>query len=188
MNQRASRVAAHILEPKGPDSYVHWGFFDTIMEQKEYKTFRAWIEPFTPLRVPLIFNLRRDHPPMRDTMPTVSFTAMKDGSREDYLLLRDLERPYHLATADRVIDELRGQGDACLAGYAVTRLQHALQAATLDSARYMGLDHEIGSIAEGKLADLVLLNANPLDDVRHTTDIHTVIKNGSVYDSERKSP
>ena len=30
------------------------------MEQKEYETFRAWIEPFTPLRVPLIFNLRRD--------------------------------------------------------------------------------------------------------------------------------
>lgn len=31
-----------------------------FMEQKEYKTFRAWMEPFTPLRVPLIFNLRRD--------------------------------------------------------------------------------------------------------------------------------
>ncbi|NQY03401.1 MAG: arylsulfatase [Halieaceae bacterium] len=31
-----------------------------FMEQKEYETFRAWIEPFTPLRVPLIFNLRRD--------------------------------------------------------------------------------------------------------------------------------
>jgi len=30
------------------------------MEQKEYATLRAWIEPFTPLRVPLIFNLRRD--------------------------------------------------------------------------------------------------------------------------------
>ncbi len=31
-----------------------------FMEQKEYSTLRAWIEPFTPLRVPLIFNLRRD--------------------------------------------------------------------------------------------------------------------------------
>lgn len=31
-----------------------------FMEQKEYKTLRAWIEPFTPLRVPLVFNLRRD--------------------------------------------------------------------------------------------------------------------------------
>ncbi len=36
MNQRRSRVAAHLLEPKGPDSFVSWGFFDTIFEQKEY--------------------------------------------------------------------------------------------------------------------------------------------------------
>ncbi|MFQ5751072.1 MAG: peptidase M14, partial [bacterium] len=36
MNQRAARVAVHILEPEAPDSYLHWGFFDTIFEQKEY--------------------------------------------------------------------------------------------------------------------------------------------------------
>jgi len=36
MNQRASRVIAHILEPSGPDSYLYWGFFNTIFEQKEY--------------------------------------------------------------------------------------------------------------------------------------------------------
>ena len=36
MNQRAARVAAHILEPLAPDSYLFWGFFDTIFEQKEY--------------------------------------------------------------------------------------------------------------------------------------------------------
>jgi len=36
MNQRAARVAAHILEPAGGDSYVKWGFFNAIFEQKEY--------------------------------------------------------------------------------------------------------------------------------------------------------
>jgi hypothetical protein len=36
MNQRRARVAAHILEPLGPDSYVFWGFFNAIFEQKEY--------------------------------------------------------------------------------------------------------------------------------------------------------
>jgi murein tripeptide amidase MpaA len=36
MNQSASQVAAHILEPTGPDSYVLWGLFDAIFEQKEY--------------------------------------------------------------------------------------------------------------------------------------------------------
>jgi hypothetical protein len=36
MNQPAARVVAHVLEPEAPDSYIHWGFFDAIFEQKEY--------------------------------------------------------------------------------------------------------------------------------------------------------
>ena len=36
MNQPLAQVAAHILEPHGPDSYVYWGFFNTVFEQKEY--------------------------------------------------------------------------------------------------------------------------------------------------------
>jgi hypothetical protein len=36
MNQRAARVAAHVLEPRAPDSFVYWGFFDAIFERKEY--------------------------------------------------------------------------------------------------------------------------------------------------------
>lgn len=36
MNQVGAPLAAHVLEPKAPDSYVSWGFFDAIFEQKEY--------------------------------------------------------------------------------------------------------------------------------------------------------
>jgi len=36
MDQKSARVAAHILEPEAPDSYLQWGFFDAIFEQKEY--------------------------------------------------------------------------------------------------------------------------------------------------------
>ena len=36
MNQRAARVAAHLLEPRGPDSLVQWGFFDAVFERVEY--------------------------------------------------------------------------------------------------------------------------------------------------------
>ena len=36
MNQRTARVIANILEPNAPDSYIYWGFFNTIFEQKEY--------------------------------------------------------------------------------------------------------------------------------------------------------
>jgi predicted HD phosphohydrolase len=61
---------------------------------------------------------------------TVSFTQMKDGSREDYLLLRELEKPHLAMTAERIVRELRHQGEETLAGYKVTRLGHALQSAT----------------------------------------------------------
>src|SRR4051794_35237399 len=36
MDQEAANVAIHLLEPAGPDSFVYWGFFNSIFEQKEY--------------------------------------------------------------------------------------------------------------------------------------------------------
>ena len=66
---------------------------------------------------------------MSDTR-TVSFTQMKDGTAADYHLLEEMEKPYLGLTASRIIDELRRQGEASLEGYKITRLDHALQAAT----------------------------------------------------------
>ncbi len=64
------------------------------------------------------------------TSQTVSFTAMKDGTKADYELLEELEKPHHAMTAKRLLRELAGQDDETLAGYKITRLQHALQSAT----------------------------------------------------------
>ncbi|HUS52451.1 MAG TPA: HD domain-containing protein [Thermohalobaculum sp.] len=68
----------------------------------------------------------------------VSFTQMKDGSKEEYELLHQLEGPYLAGTADRLMREMANQGDETLAGYKITRLQHALQTAT--RARRDGAD------------------------------------------------
>jgi imidazolonepropionase-like amidohydrolase len=59
----------------------------------------------------------------------------------------------------------------------------ALQAATINPARYMGMDKELGSIEAGKLADLLVLDGNPLEDIRVTDDMAYVILNGRVYES-----
>jgi len=54
----------------------------------------------------------------------------------------------------------------------------ALQTATLNPAKFLGKEMELGTIAKGKLADLVLLDRNPLDNIANTEKIAAVIVNG----------
>jgi imidazolonepropionase-like amidohydrolase len=60
----------------------------------------------------------------------------------------------------------------------------ALRAATIDGARYLGMDADIGSIEKGKLADLVVLDRNPLENIRHSESISMVVLNGRVLDGK----
>lgn len=57
-----------------------------------------------------------------------------------------------------------------------------LRAATLDAARYAGQERDFGTVAVGKHADLVLLTANPLDDIGNTRKISGVFLAGRYYD------
>ena len=68
-------------------------------------------------------------------------------------------------------------------GTAMTPLE-TLEVATMHGARFLGMDRDLGSIEVGKLADLVVLNANPLDDIGNTTDMRYVMKAGTLYDAE----
>ena len=60
----------------------------------------------------------------------------------------------------------------------------ALRAATLNGAKSLGLDDDVGSLENGKLADLIVLDANPLENIRNTQSIRYVMVNGRIYDAQ----
>lgn len=59
----------------------------------------------------------------------------------------------------------------------------ALRCATINGARYLGLDAELGSLEKGKLADLIVLDRNPLENIRNTESVGLVMVNGRLYDA-----
>lgn len=79
-----------------------------------------------------------------------------------------------------------------LAGFAAHREIHALnnagipaadvlRIATINGARAIGMGDRVGSIEAGKLGDMIVIRGNPLEDVRRTRTVHTVIKGGVVH-------
>ena len=58
----------------------------------------------------------------------------------------------------------------------------ALQSATRDAACFSGQEKDWGTVQKGKLADLVLLNANPLENIGNTRQISAVFVNGKMLD------
>jgi hypothetical protein len=73
---------------------------------------------------------------------------------------------------------------ALLVKYGLTPMQ-AIESATLKPAEYYGLEAQQGSIAEGMMADLVILDANPLEDIRNTLKINAVMRNGFLHTREK---
>ncbi len=60
----------------------------------------------------------------------------------------------------------------------------ASRSATLMGAEMIGLHQDVGSLAAGKFADLVVLNSNPLDNIRNSADIQFVMKAGALYEGD----
>lgn len=111
-----------------------------------------------------------------------------------------LEEEYHFPLiAKGAGDVVRSGGNVCLGAHgeqqglgahwelwmmAEGMSNHmALKCATLTGAECLGMQSDLGSIETGKIADLIVLNKNPLDDIRNSNDILCVIKNGELFDA-----
>jgi hypothetical protein len=62
--------------------------------------------------------------------------------------------------------------------------REVLKAATIDGAKIIGFDQDLGTLEAGKLADLVVLDRNPLDDIRNTNSVLYVMKNGELFEGD----
>lgn len=92
---------------------------------------------------------------------------------------------YDPAASDKTfhVGELHGKGphfEVWLHAEASSPLE-AIRYATYNGAHFLGLDTDLGSLEEGKLADLVVLDGDPLENIRNTETISWVMKNGVLY-------
>ena len=94
------------------------------------------------------------------------------------IVMHDLEGYSHVEIAE-VLDIPVG---TCRSRLFLARAR--LRAATIVGAEAIGLHQDLGSIEPGKLADLVVLDANPLESIRNTKQVRMVMKNGRLYDAE----
>lgn len=63
-------------------------------------------------------------------------------------------------------------------------LHDVLTAATISGAKALGLDDKIGTLAQGKLADLLFFEEDPLDDEDNWESLYSVMKDGVMYDAK----
>ena len=170
---------------------------------------RVWVTPtLTPLHT---IAVRRElmknpdprlvyvHPEVRRQLDPANDPRYRDWTSADWDMMKRLYTRYAqlavllhkagvrlLAGADAVTDYcLPGFGlhdELALLVQAGLSPGEALRTATLNPAEFLGREKEFGSIAVGKRADLVLLERNPLNDIRHTTSVWGVIRAGQYLD------
>jgi imidazolonepropionase-like amidohydrolase len=113
------------------------------------------------------------------------------ASDEDYNILRsasickalfDAGTTVHLGAHGQLAG-LGSQWELWLIAQSGLRPIDVLKCGTINGAKYLGLDHDIGSIETGKLADVIVLDKDPLADIHNTDSVKYTILNGRVYDS-----
>jgi imidazolonepropionase-like amidohydrolase len=179
-----------------------WRFADRTAERTLMDTMvdrGAWLEP-TLITEDWIVNAAGYRDAWRERRLPASFDRMREGFptpegpaleqyREAFARMKEFVRRFHEAggviTAGTdclpvcgygLQDELRILVSAGLTPAA------AMRAATVDAARVLGWQDRVGRVAPGLLADLVVLDGNPLQDIRHAGRVHAVITDGRYVD------
>ncbi len=138
-----------------------------------------------------------DNPKIRHLMP---HNILDDHTRRRPIWVRQDEQVFpRLATQDAKI--IKAGGKVCIGSHGQFQglgyhwemwslasggmgNMEVLRSATIHGAEAMGLSQDLGSLEVGKLADLVVLNKNPLDDIHNTNTIRYVMKDGELFEGD----
>jgi imidazolonepropionase-like amidohydrolase len=182
------------------DAVLAQAIFDSLVARGTWYVpthLTRWVDAYAEdARVREDSLLRYLHPLMKwQWMEDVDATIASDPSRAGRQAYRDFyTKGLELTgSAHRAGVKILTGTDYILAGVDVHRElaelvkagltpAEALRTAIINPAAYLGRQSDYGSVSVGKVADLILLDANPLADIRHTQRIQTVIFGGNVYE------
>lgn len=170
----------------------HQVFYDANLQmyggvnlRRSNATEMIWVDEkkyFTPYAQMLLE--KRGPPPPESDWPEfkqrkIELSALYQAGGENLLIVGTDEPVYTtLLPGFAYHRELLALTDAGLPSVAV------LKAATINGATALGIDDSLGSVEPGKFADLIVVNGNPLKDIKNTRNIQMVIKEGTVHDPQ----
>jgi imidazolonepropionase-like amidohydrolase len=162
-----------------PTLAVAWGFLSAIGGTAVTTPERAYSQP-------LAVAQEREHGPCDGTL-TGDYVRSKEGKPPRvFRLVADMRRAgveFLAGTDAPSLFIMPGTGlhkELELFVRAGFTPLEALQTATLNPARYLGLQDRLGTVEEGKIADLVILDENPLDSISNTQKIYAVVLHGKL--------
>jgi hypothetical protein len=160
----SSTLIAGTGSQRGKDSWVQ--ALDTWLEPKE-RRWRPWLD-FIPTQ------RRRTLRPLTDYRHPLYAQGVADVIAEG---------GYGSIGSHGEIGGLGAHLEVWMNASAMSPMQ-ALEVASRHGAYFLGADRDLGTLEVGKLADLLVLDANPLDDIRNTLKIAYVMKGGRLYDDD----
>ena len=182
------KITAHVHGNAGALMVAKAGFdgieHGTMLEDdalKLMKKNKVWLVPTVSIVDSVAARCTEPDHPQRPSQSSCE-KIMEVKKKRDISFRKAYKKGINIAFG---VDAIYGVQDnpkefAALVNLGVTEFD-AIQMATINSATMMGLEQELGSIRTGKLADIVAVPGNPLEDISEMERVHFVMKEGGVY-------
>jgi imidazolonepropionase-like amidohydrolase len=191
-HRRGRRVAAHAQGPEaianavaaGVDSIEHGAFIDVASARRMARRHVVLV----PTLYRLDWSLQQARARSAGDAQLATLTEARAQAHQHVRQAIRAGVPVALGTDATVIPHGQNARElAVLVELGLTPLQ-AVRAATVDAARLLGLERDVGALAVGLRADLVAVDGNPLEDVRVLEKVRFVMKDGQVVVDARAAP